>query len=103
MLLLTPVNCPYDVTGDGYIDESDVAAIYAAAASSQACPVGVICIWDVNFDCRVTRADVDIVLEFIAACSEAPCPYGEARAWPPRRVADCRRRDSPRPSRNTLT
>jgi hypothetical protein len=77
-LLLTPVgDCPYDVDVDGDIDEEDSVAIYRFMVHnpvvSGACGPGIICIWDVNFDCIVDGDDMEAVLDWIAECEADPC------------------------------
>jgi uncharacterized membrane protein len=75
-LLLTPEPCPYDVDNDGDIDEDDAAAILGLVenpASPTICPPAIICHWDVNFDCQITRADLELVLDYLETCVGFPC------------------------------
>ena len=72
-LLLTPVECPYDVNGDGFIDEYDAAEILELGdLQDPSCPMAVICRWDVDFDCDTDYDDYEAVLAYISECGD-PC------------------------------
>jgi hypothetical protein len=72
---LTFEPCLSDVDDDGDIDEDDAAAILAMIDpnSPTICPPATICRWDVNFDCQITRADLELVLDYLETCVGFPC------------------------------
>lgn len=65
--LLTPLgDCPADTDGNGAVDVTDLLAVLGHFG---ACPVGVVCVWDVNADCTVDNLDILALLG-----AYGPCP-----------------------------
>jgi len=75
--LLVPLgSCPADVDRDGDVDATDLALVQTATG---ACPPRAICWRDVNGDCHVDAADVQIVLQYLKTQA---CATNETLAAP---------------------
>jgi hypothetical protein len=81
-VLLVPLgSCPADVDRDGDVDATDLALVQTATG---ACPPRAICWRDVNGDCRVDAADVQIVLQYLktqACATNETLPAPMAAIW----------------------
>jgi len=76
-VLLVPLGpCPADVDRDGDVDATDLALVQTATG---ACPPRTICWRDVNGDCHVDAADVQIVLQYLKTQA---CATNETLAAP---------------------
>jgi hypothetical protein len=76
-VLLTPIgNCPWDVNGDGVVDQFDVDQM----SWSNGCSPSRICVEDVNGDCHFNENDIKLVLLHFGTCQDTELSLSESVA-----------------------